>query len=364
MFRPFGRQDTHFQNSPQLDSQPAGSDLGDPRPSVTRRVFSLSTLVSLALAIAFLVFLVIRFDVDLNATWQQIRNSNPWLLSLAVIVHYTTFVFRGVRWRLLLKNAQGGKRPLPSMLYCSELTLLGWFANSVAGFRLGDAYRAYLYSNEQKTSFSRTAGTILSERVLDTALVAALTVVSVVFLVNRGATASWSVVGTALGLLVVLFLLLLALTRLHSGIIRWLPGWLAERYGRFQEGALGSFRQLPLATFWGLLGWLAEVARLYLVTLALGIELSFPLIVFITMANSLLTLVPTPGGVGAVEPGVVGLLVRISSLAASGAAALVLVDRAISYGSIILTGGLVFLTRQWYRRTPSDSTAATASESI
>ena len=65
------------------------------------------------------------------------------------------------------------------MLYCSELTLLGWFANSVAWFRLGDAYRAYLYHNEQKVSFSRTAGTILSERMLDTALVAAFLVVSV-----------------------------------------------------------------------------------------------------------------------------------------------------------------------------------------
>ena len=359
MFHPFRRQDTHLQDFQLSDSKSA-----DSRPSVSRRVFSLSTLVSLALAIAFLVFLVIRFDIDLDATWQQIRNSNPWLLSLAIIVHYTTFVFRGVRWRLLLKNAQGEERPLPGMLYCSELTLLGWFANSVAWFRLGDAYRAYLYHNEQKVSFSRTAGTILSERVLDTTLVAALVLVSALFLVNRGSTASWSVVGIALGLLVVLGLLLLVLIKLNSRLIRWLPGWLTERYGRFQEGVLGSFRQLPLAIFWGLLGWMAEVARLYLVTLALGMELGFPLIVFITMANSLLTLVPTPGGVGAVESGVVGLLVRISSLAASSAAAVVLVDRAISYGSIILTGGLVFLTRQWYRHTASDSTADAATESI
>jgi uncharacterized protein (TIRG00374 family) len=125
---------------------------------------------------------------------------------------------------------------------------------------------------------------------------------------------------------------------------------LAERFRFFQEGVIGSFGRIPLVTLLGLLGWLAEVARLYLVTLALGIPLSLALIVFITLANSLLTLVPTPGGVGAVESGVAGLLVRISSLAASGAAALVLVDRSISYLSIILTGGVIFLTRQAYRR--------------
>jgi hypothetical protein len=322
---------------------------GDP-VSVAQRVFSLPTLVSLALAVAFLVFLVLRFDVDLGATLQQVKNSNPWLLLLALAVHYTTFIFRGARWRLLLQNSQGKEQPTPGILYCSQLTLLGWFANSVIWFRLGDAYRAYLYHSERGASFSRTAGTILSERVLDTALVAVLLVMAVVFLVGQGTRASWAVVAIALALLAILALALLFIVAFREKLLRRLPDWLAERYQRFCEGVLGSFRQLPLVTLLGLMGWLAEVARLYLVTAALGIHLGVPLIVFITLANSLLTLVPTPGGVGAVESGVSGLLVRLSGLAASGAAALVLVDRSISYVSIIVSGAVVFFARQAFRR--------------
>jgi glycosyltransferase 2 family protein len=329
--------------------------------SLSQRVFSLPTLVSLALAAAFLVFLVVRFDVDLGATWQQVRGSNPWLLALALLVHYTTFIFRGARWRLLLHNAQGPEKPPPGVLYCSELTLLGWFTNSVAWFRLGDAYRAYLYHDEQEASFTRTIGTILSERMLDAVLVLALLLLSVPFVVGPATGASWTVVALAAAVLAVPALALLVVARVRVRLVRWLPERLAGYYQRFYEGALGSFRQLPLVTLLGLLGWLAEVGRLYLVTLALGIDLGLPLIVFITLANSLLTLVPTPGGIGAVESGVAGLLVRLSPLAASGAAALVLVDRSISYVSIIITGAALFLGRQAYRRRRS---AASPSSTI
>ena len=96
----------------------------------------------------------------------------------------------------------------------------------------------------------------------------------------------------------------------------------------------------------GVLGWLAEVGRLYIVVRALGLDLDLPLVVVIALANSLLTLVPTPGGLGAVESGVPWLLGRLSSISGDPALALVLVDRAISYLSIILVGTALFLARQ------------------
>ena len=313
--------------------------------SIKRRVFSLPTLVSLAVAGAFLAFVVTRFDVDLAAAWDQAKASNPWHLALAVAVHYTTFAFRGARWRLLLRNAQGKASQVPGVAYCSQLVLLGWFANSVSWFRLGDAYRAYLYRGEQDASFSRTIGTILAERMLDAVLVLLLLLVSVPFLVG-GQQAAWFVLGVALLLVVALAGALLAMMWARVRVLRALPGRLAERYQRFHQGALASFAQLPPVTLWGLLGWLAETTRLFLVVQALGLDIDLPLVVFITLSNSLLTLVPTPGGLGAVESGVTGLLVRLSSLSIDAAAALVLVDRAITYLSIILVGAGLFLARQ------------------
>ena len=125
---------------------------------------------------------------------------------------------------------------------------------------------------------------------------------------------------------------------------------------------MGSFQRLPTATFWGLLGWTAEIVRMFLVVQALGYDISFALVVFLTLANSLLTLVPTPGGVGAVESGVGGLVVRLSTLSASAAAALVLIDRAITYISVIVLGAVLFLVRQAVR-TP-DPTNSDKSENL
>ena len=339
-----------------------------------RRALSVPALVSLAMASAFLVFLVTRFDVDLGVTWSQVKGSSPLLLAAAVLVHYTTFIFRGARWRLLLLNAEATSNaqepePLepenedsgqasggvPGILYCSQLVLLGWFANAVGWLRIGDAYRAYLYREEQNASFSRTIGTILAERVADTLLVLVLLVIAVPFLINSGGSAAGAVLGVAATLFTVLAILLVVITWGSHWVLRVLPGWAAERYQRFQQGTRGGFgriniRNMGSITLLGLLGWMAEVGRLYLVVEALGLDLSFPLIIFLTLANSLLTLVPTPGGFGAVEPGVAGLVVRLSSITGGVAAAFVVVDRAITYLSIILVGAVLFLWRQVFRR--------------
>jgi len=318
--------------------------------SILRRGVSLPAIVSLVVAVLFLVFMVTRFDVDLSATWDRVKSANPWYLVLAFIVHYSTFIFRGVRWRLLLQNAAAPGASVPGVLYCSQLVLLGWFANSVGLLRLGDAYRAYLYRDEQNGSFSRTIGTILAERALDTVLVAAMLVVVAPFLLDSGNKVTWVVLGLAVSLVIGLALALVAMTWARGPLLRRLPPWMATRYERFHQGTMGSFQRVPMATFWGLLGWMAEVVRMYLVTRALGFDISLALVVFLTLANSLLTLVPTPGGVGAVESGVGGLAVRLSSLSASAAAALVLIDRAITYISVIVLGSALFLLRQTVRR--------------
>ena len=337
--------------------------------TLVRRIFSLPTLISLALAAAFLTFLATRLELDPEGIGQQLRSADVLYLCLAVLVHYTTFLFRGLRWRLLLNNARSEGEREASVFQCSQLVLLGWFANSVAWLRLGDAYRAYLYHEERGAPFVRTVGTILSERLLDIATIVLLLTVSLPFLLEAGRGGAWAVAATAVALLAALGLVLLfiALTRgSGEGLVRravgWLPEglsrWLLDRYRQFRDGALLSLRRVPLAAGWGLLGWLAEIARLYLVTQALDLQLSPALIVFVTLANSLLTLAPTPGGIGAVEAGLTGLLKQLSVLSTPSVAALVVVDRSISYLSVIATGAALFLVRWGMRRRRSKQVAA------
>ena len=172
------------------------------------------------------------------------------------------------------------------------------------------------------------------------------------FLVATGTGTSWVFVGLAALMVGVLAVALWSLGFFRSRLTRYLPGPLQGAYARFNQGTMGSFRRLHLVTLMGLLGWLSEMGRLYFVAESLDLPLSVPLVIFVTLANAMLTLVPiTPGGLGAVELGVTGLLTLSENIADPAAAfPLVAVDRSISWLSVIVVGAAVFIGRQVVRR--------------
>ena len=267
-----------MQTDGEQERDPAPSaDSPDRLESIRRRVLSIPALVSLLVAGGFLVFLVTRFDVDIGVTWDRVRGANPWLLVAAFAVHYTTFFFRGARWRMLLEHAadaSGEGAPVPGILFCSRAVLLGWFVNSIGWLRLGDAFRAYLYREEYGAPFSGAIGTVLAERVLDVFLVALMLLVVAPFLVGGGDDdQAWVVLTAIAGILVLLLILgLAAMVLARERLLRWFPDWLASRYQRFHTGTIGGFRRLPQTTLLGLLGWAAEMGRMYLVAMALGVR--------------------------------------------------------------------------------------------
>jgi len=311
--------------------------------SLGRKVLSAPTLISFAVAVLLLLFLATRFNVDFSATWENVRRSSPWLFAAAIAVHYTTFLFRGARWRIMLRNAGVAEQaPLPSLTASARLMLLGWFASSITWFRLGDAYRAYAYAEESGAPLARSMGTILGERVLDILVVFLLLLTGFLLEYVDPSTrvpGGYLIVGMALVALSVIGLV--AMQVFWKRIGHLLPGPLRSRYGAFHEGTMRSFRTFPVIMLLGLLGWLSEVGRLYFVVHALGLDVSIGLVMFVTVANALLSAVPlTPGGLGIVETGIVGLLAL--ALPQEQAVSVALLDRSISYLSIIVTGVFAF----------------------
>ena len=317
-------------------------------PSLRRRFLSIPTIVSFLVVGILFVLLVTRFEVDWVQIKAEVQQSNPWWFAMAVAVHYTTFLFRGARWRLLMLNTSRGQavpQRVPSTFYCGAIILISWFANSVTWFRLGDAYRAYAYAGDTGTNFSRSMGTVVADRVVDISVVLTLMAGGVVTLYLSGSVQPspvFLVIGAAL--LGVVLAGLAAMYLLRGWVALRLPSAIAGAYSRFHAGTMGSFRRLHLVFLLGLLGWLAEVGRLFFVLKALGINLAAGLVFFVPMASGLLTAVPlTPGGLGIVEPGVTGLL--LLEMAREEAVAIALLDRSISYVSIVVTGGIAFAIR-------------------
>ena len=294
------------------------------------------------------MLLVTRFNIDWQETWGILRASNVNLYLLAFVSYYFGFFLRGLRWRIMLDNASvlGPETHYkPSAFFCGGYVFMGWFANAVTWFRLGDAYRAYVFTQDTGASFPRAIGTVLAERVLDVVMVFLLLVMAGLAVYAGGNVGNIALfLGIAALLVLVGLGMLVAMKQFGRQLARFLPARFREPYDRFHQGTMESFRQLPLLFVLSLLVWLTEVGRLFFVIQALDLsaDVTFSLVLFVTLANAMLTTVPiTPGGLGIVEPGILGLLML--SLPRSEAISVALLDRSISYLSIVVFGALVLL---------------------
>jgi len=322
------------------------------RVQLRRRILSVPTLVSFLVATVFLIFLLTRLDIDFRELGSLLRQSNPSFYLLAVVVYYSTFPLRGLRWWLLLKNACRSEPGLviPPFWRLGGLVLLGWFGNCISWVRLGDAYRAYLITEHSRVGFSRSMGTIVAERAFDVPIIFLLLVASAVSLwgFHPGSSVlTFAAIGLAL---VVALLVGLTLMRLLSGRLRRrLPGRLRSYYIHFEEGVLGGVYSLPVVAPTTFFIWLIEASSLFLVTRALGLEVAFPFAIFAYLGSSLLLTIPlTPGGLGIVEVGMAGLLTL--RLAREAALSTTLLARSIYYGSVVVLGAILFAARQLLRR--------------
>jgi uncharacterized protein (TIRG00374 family) len=285
-----------------------------------------------------------------------VRQANPLLLLAAFVAFYATFPVRAVRWRRLLDNVEvstheegGGVRLGIPVL--SEIIFLGWFANCIVPAKLGDAYRAYLLKLNAGVSFSTTIGTILAERIID------VVVLFLLMLAATGLSFGRAVPGEVLvlmqigfGLVVLVVIGLVGMRPLRPVVERLLPARLHGQYGRFEHGTLNSFRGIPALVALTGLAWAGEVARLYLVTLSLGLGgIAQSVIVFVALAAALMTTLPlTPAGLGFAEGAIVGVLLLAARAGLApgvdehAAASIALLDRGISYWSLIVVGLVVY----------------------
>lgn len=308
-------------------------------------------------------FLISRFSIDFEATLGTIKGSNPILYVLAVLVHYTTFLFRGQRWRLLLRNAgvdRSKEISLPSVFGSGRLILIGWFASSVTWFRIGDAYRAYAYTKESGASFARSGGTVVAERLMDILLVFGLLLVGFLsMLIDADSSPPRVLLLAGLGLAGFSLLALLGVHLFWKRVATFLPRRLFRTYVGFRQGIMQSFRLLPQIGVFGLLGWLAEVGRLYLVIKATGLDVGVDLVLFVAIAAALLSATPiTPGGLGVVETGIAGILAL--TISEGSAVSIALLDRSISYLSVVIVGPIALARHQHIviKKTKSQSRSA------
>lgn len=271
------------------------------------------------------------------------------LIGLAVVVHYSGFAVRGLRWQQLLKmmGHQLGWRQATTLL------LAGWFVSALLPARAGDILRVGVL---RRQDFARAAipvadslGSIVLERALD--IVAILLLGAFWgFGVTRQQLPGWVQMTYGAGF---------GAVGLGVGILIWMPallGWLqglishrlwqaALTFGIQLAQSLQTLGRQPtlalLVIGESLYIWLCDALLMWLVVRSLGEQPAFVGMAFVALTVDLLAAIPlTPGGIGQIEAANAALLALVATTQMN-IAAVVLVNRAISYWSFLLFSGVV-----------------------
>ena len=334
------------------------SDFAGKQNRIFGTVLSVRTGFTFLGAIFLIYFSFKVFRVDWTSALDAFKTMDVAKYFIAFIAYYLSFLFRGLRWKIISFNSSALDRSSgcdsilnhSSSFQYSALVLSGWFVNSVAWLRLGDVYRAYCLGVISKLGFSWGIGTLVAERFLDMIIVFTMILASVTII-------SSGVKNQALDFLVIFaFIITAALTIFVSllaiagkRLVSRLPILLRVHYSKFKIGVLNGFQNIFIVTFLGLAAWFMEITRLFFVADSLNIDMSIYLIILATMSNAVLSTFPTPGGIGIVEPGLTGIF--IISVSSSDAASITLLDRSITYLSVLMFGGITFLLYQaWFQK--------------
>lgn len=325
---------------PEDEQESAPKDFGS-------SLFSTRTIVSFLFALVVLYFVFRRTNLDVGAALEEMRQANLWYLAAALITYYVTFFLRGWRWKQMLASAQisdetGHK--MPNLIGMFQIITLSWFTNSILPARMGDAYRCYLIKRRAGASFGVSLGTMLAERLIDLVVLVAMLLLSgaAVYGTHTPDRAQQAfLIGGGVVVIGVLGVVMLWFLRERVELL--MPTRLVRVYRRVRTGLFESLSKpvLPIAV--SILLWLCDGLRVFFVAAALGEVIPYHAAIMVALLSALVSTVPiTPAGLGFVEGIMIYSLTTIK-VGSSTAGAIALLDRVVTYGSLIIVGGLVYL---------------------
>jgi len=300
------------------------------------------TILSFLFAIVIVTFLILRLDIDPGEVWQHIRQANVLLFSAGLVVFYAGFVLRVIRWRMMLTLAgltpANGVR-LPSNEGLLEIMLLSWFANCVVPAKLGDVYRGFLLKQRTGAPFTTTMGTIAAERLIDLVVLVVLLLASGLVVFGRHFPSGAQNVLYYGGATVLAGLLgVIAVWIFRDSLLARVPERFTSHFDRLQLGLFANLQRPWRSVLISIGIWSAEGTRVFFVAWSLDAMLPGSTALFIALISSLATVSPlTPAGLGVVEALIISILPLVG-VEEDVAAAIAILDRVISYASLIVVG--------------------------
>lgn len=263
-------------------------------------------------------------------TFERLATANPVYVAAVLALYVVSLFVVGARWRRFVR-ALGGEVGLTR---ATAATLGGIaVANLTPTSRLaGEACRVALARQGGSATWAQATTAAVWDRVSEAPPVVALAAMSIVAVHDTVSTwrASTIVVGLAAALIGA-GLLIRAVRRSQKTWGGWRERLAIDRI---------SGRVFAVGVGYSTLLWLQDFVRLACACLAFGVALPPTRIAALSILAMVGGLVPTVGGLGAVEGGLVAALVAFG-VDVPTAAAITAVERAISYGFSTAAGAVV-----------------------
>lgn len=280
--------------------------------------------------LGFIVLLVLILVSDLRQVSAQMLAFRWQLYPLVLLFTLFNYGLRFVKWHFYL--AQIGVNLDALTLRESAHLFFAGFPLAVTPGKAGEALKGYWLNQKTGIPTARGVSVVLAERISDGLAVLLLSTLGVIAYPRY-----WA--GFALVLAALLTVILISQIRPLAlallGIGEKLPviNRFSHSLREFYEGSFALFRPktMLIAVSLGTVAWLGEGIGLYFILLGLGIPPSwtvFSLAVFILAFSTVIGAASAlPGGLGAAEASISGMLLVLLSLSAETAAAATLLIR-------------------------------------
>lgn len=313
----------------------------------------------LGVGVSLAAIALVLTSVDLGRTVDVLRTASPVWLVLVVALIALDVLLRTVRWQRLLAPI----RPIAFGHVLSYL-LIGYLANNVLPARLGELVRSHYLGDREGMSRTTTLGTVVVERVVDTAVVVAIAAFAILVLNVRGVVTSAVLIGAAVvALLVVLLAIGIAAHRLPGAEMAavWIGRWprVGQAARRLRGGlaVAGRPRTLGEALVLSVVAWGATLLAFAAAGQSVGLELRIGEAALMSSGVALASAIPAgPGYLGTYELAAVKIAEALGRPPEPAFAVALIVHVTI----LVLTsaGGLAALARLGWNRTAADAAIA------
>lgn len=267
---------------------------------------ALNILFPIVLGGGILWWMYRNFDFNLLRSTLN-GGMNWWWMAFSLVFGVTAQLFRGLRWKQSLEPV--GENPRTST--CVHAIFLSYAASLIIP-RIGEITRCGVLRKYDGTSFSKSLGTVVTERIIDSLLVLLITAIVFIsqakvfynFFAETGTNLTeWACKFTATGYIVTalcvvaLFLLLFIIIRKLAIFARF-----RETIKEIKEGvmSLKDVKNKTLFTLYTLGIWGSYFLHYYITffcfDFTMGLGLNVALVSFIV--GSIAVIVPTPNGMG------------------------------------------------------------------